>query len=77
MFKRISLTARYGSLETGPYLIDQGVKDRMREVFARIRDGEFVGRLEKLEAKDVTSINRAVKCLTDPALEKAAKKFSK
>jgi len=77
MFKRISLTARYGSLETGPYLIDQGVKDRMREVFARIRNGEFVGRLEKLEAKDVTSVNRALKCLTNPTLEKAAKKFSK
>ena len=77
MFDRISLTARYGSLETGPKLIDESVKQRMRKVYARIASGAFVRRLEKLDEADIPKIKKALKTLTNPTLEKAAKKFAR
>jgi len=77
MFDRISLTARYGSLKTGPALIDQSVKKRMQKAYARIKSGSFVRELEKLDESDLPRIREALKALSDPRLEKAAKKFAK
>ena len=77
MFDRISLTARYGSLKTGPYLVDEGFKNRMRDVFEKIRSGEFVSELTKLHDDDIAHVNTDLARLTDSALEKAAKKFAK
>ena len=37
----ISNTAEYGEYVTGPKIIDDSVKDRMREALARIQSGEF------------------------------------
>ncbi len=37
----ISNTAEYGDYVSGPRLIDDGVKDRMREVLADIQSGKF------------------------------------
>jgi ketol-acid reductoisomerase len=37
----ISDTAEYGDYVSGPYVIDDGVKERMQEVLRRIQDGEF------------------------------------
>ena len=37
----ISNTAEYGDYVSGPRLIDDGVKDRMREVLADIQNGKF------------------------------------
>lgn len=76
MFRRISFTARYGSLETGPALIDASVKDRMRDTLERIQSGEFVKRLEKLSPEDMAAADRALKNLTDPRFEAAARKFA-
>lgn len=75
MFDRISLTARYGSLETGPELIDDSVRARMEEVYARIESGEFVSRLEKLSETEIKEVDDALAALTDPRLEGAAKKW--
>ncbi len=77
MFDRISLTARYGSLKTGPYLVDEGFKNRMRDVFEKIRSGEFVSELTKLQDDDIKQVDKDLARLTDSALEKAAKKFAK
>ncbi len=77
MFDRISLTARYGSLVTGPELIDQSVKKRMQRAFARIESGRFVKELEKLDERGIVELRRTLQALTDPRLEKAAKKFAK
>lgn len=41
MRAKISNTASYGGLTRGPRLIDEGVKARMREMLAEIRDGRF------------------------------------
>jgi len=37
----ISNTAQYGDITRGPQLIDEGVKARMRQILAQIRNGEF------------------------------------
>ncbi len=39
----ISNTAQYGDITRGPFLVDEDVKDRMREVLRMIQDGEFAG----------------------------------
>ena len=41
MYEFISDTASYGDLVSGPRIIDDSVKDRMREVLAEIQDGSF------------------------------------
>lgn len=41
MRERISNLAEYGAYLTGPRIIDQGVKNRMREVLSEIREGKF------------------------------------
>jgi ketol-acid reductoisomerase len=41
MRERISGTASYGGLTRGPRIIDDGVRDRMREVLSEIESGEF------------------------------------
>ena len=41
MLDAISETARYGGLTVGPKIIDESVKERMKEVLQRIRSGEF------------------------------------
>jgi ketol-acid reductoisomerase len=44
MYEYISDTASYGDLVSGPRILDEGVKDRMREVLKEIQDGSFARR---------------------------------
>jgi ketol-acid reductoisomerase len=44
MYEFISDTASYGDLVSGPRILDEGVKQRMREVLDDIRDGSFARR---------------------------------
>lgn len=41
MLTGVSETARYGGLTVGPKVIDDSVKQRMKEAAARVRDGSF------------------------------------
>lgn len=41
MRRAISNTAEYGDLTRGPKLIDESVRQRMRDILAEIRDGSF------------------------------------
>ena len=41
MYEFISDTASYGDLVSGPRILDEGVKDRMRDVLKDIQDGGF------------------------------------
>jgi ketol-acid reductoisomerase len=75
MFSRISVTARYGSLTAGPKLIDQRAKTRMKQLLSDITSGRFAQRLNRLEDDDIVRLNRALKSLSNPKLEKAARKF--
>ena len=44
MYEFISDTASYGDLVSGPRILDDSVKDRMREVLKDIQDGSFARR---------------------------------
>lgn len=44
MYEFISDTASYGDLVSGPRIIDEGVKQRMKEVLTDIQDGSFARR---------------------------------
>ncbi len=77
MFKRISVTARFGSAETGPKIVSPRVKKEMEKALKEIKSGRFAGRLADLSEPDVKKLNRELKNLTRPDLEKAAKKFSR
>lgn len=41
MLKGVSDTAKYGGLTVGPKVIDERVKEKMREAAKRVRDGSF------------------------------------
>jgi len=77
MFARISPAARLGSVEAGPKIIDQSVRERMEEQFERIRSGAFAAKFELLDDQALASLKRALRKLTDSRFEKAARKFSR
>ena len=77
MFKRISVAARYGSLLSGPKIIDKSVKERMSKVYREIQSGRFPQKLNRLENADILRINRELKSLSSPLLEAAVRKFSR
>ncbi|MCX6826194.1 MAG: ketol-acid reductoisomerase [candidate division Zixibacteria bacterium] len=76
MLKRISVAARYGAALTGPKIIDQEVKMKMKKVLREIKTGQFAARLNSLNSRRMIELNRRLKDLTSPSFEKAARKFS-
>ncbi len=77
MFSRISVAARYGSLKAGPEIINAGTKKRMERLANQIESGKFPNELNSLDDDQITQLNKALKGLTDPRLEKAARKFAR
>jgi ketol-acid reductoisomerase len=77
MFERISVAARYGSLITGPKIIDATVRKKMDAAFDEIKSGRFTTQLNRLTKGDIARLNKALMQLSDPDFEKAARKFSK
>jgi ketol-acid reductoisomerase len=77
MFARISVAARYGSLEAGPALIDKTTRKRMERLYDRIASGRFARELETLDDDALARLNEQLQSLSSPALEKAAKKFGR
>jgi len=76
MFDRISLAARFGSAESGPKLIDNSVKERMLALYDDIESGAFAKRFSQLDPKRINELTETLKSLSNPQLDKAAKKFS-
>jgi ketol-acid reductoisomerase len=77
MLKRISVAARTGSLESGPKVIDEATKARMKEILGEIKSGRFSKKLESLSADDLERIDTKLSTLSHPDLEKAARRFSR
>ena len=77
MLKRISVAARTGSLESGPKVIDEATKGRMKTILADIKSGRFSKKLESLSPDDLKRIDTKLSTLSHPDLEKAARRFSR
>lgn len=75
MYKRISVAAKYGSLQTGPKLIDAGVKKRMKQTLKKIESGAFPRELSALTVSDIEKLEKNLTSLSSIDFEKAAKKF--
>ncbi len=76
MLERISVAARYGTLISGPEIIDVRVKKKMQQVLKRIKSGKFARDLSQLDEKRLTTVNKCLPALSHPLFEKAAKKFA-
>lgn len=77
MLKRVSVAARMGATEAAPFLIDDSVRARMETLAGGVISGDFATRLSQMSESDIKRLNRRVKSLTNPAFEKAARKFSR
>lgn len=75
MLKRISVAARLGSVQSGPKIIDAGVKKRMNRLFDQIASGKFPRQLAEMTPEQLRELNRSLHTLSDKRLERAVKKF--
>ncbi len=76
MYERISLTARYGSREAGPKVIDHTVRRNMQKALKEITSGRFAGKLNALTPEAEKRLRRDIRKMTSPDFERAARKFS-
>ena len=76
MLSRISVAARYGSVQAGPEIFDEAVEKRMEHIYDRIASGEFPEKLNKLTPTDIAKLKKGLKKLSHPLLEKYARKYS-
>ena len=77
MYDRISVTAQAGSAEAGPEIIDAHARRKMEQIYRRIESGRFARDLVKLDSSGVEALKQRLRKLTNPDLEKAARKYSK
>ncbi len=77
MFDRVSIAARFGSVQTGPKLLDKSVKKRMTQTLKEIESGKFARSLSSLSDRDLRKLSANLAKLTSPKLEKSARKFGR
>ena len=76
MLSRISVAARYGSVQAGPEIFDEAVEKRMENIYDRIVSGEFPEKLNSLTPRDISALKKQLKQLSHPLLEKYSRKYS-
>ncbi len=76
MFKRISVSAMYGSILAGPKIIDKSTKKKMKGVLSDIMSGKYAKKLNSLTPDKIKKLNRQLKKMSSVSFEKSAKKFS-
>jgi len=77
MYERISVAARYGSVQNGKKIIDSSVKKNMQTAYDQIASGKFANKLNKLDDNDVKKLSSLLKKMSTPSFEKSSNKFSK
>jgi ketol-acid reductoisomerase len=73
MHEFISTTAKYGDLTRGPRVIDEHVKDRMREVLKEVQDGTFARQWVKENEDGLPNYNRMMSEDLDRQIETVGK----
>ncbi|MEA2031672.1 MAG: ketol-acid reductoisomerase [candidate division Zixibacteria bacterium] len=76
MLRRISVAARFGSLYTGPKIINSATRARMQTAFDRIRTGNFTDHLRKMTPKEIDELNEACAEMSDPRFENVIRKYT-
>jgi len=73
MMKAISNTAEFGAVQTGRTIVDDGVRERMRTILERIRDGSFAESLRDDYRRGFPSLGAGRKALRAHAIEDAGR----
>jgi ketol-acid reductoisomerase len=77
MLARISPAAQYGSVMAGPRIVDASTRKRMERLFREIQSGAFARKLSRFTDRDLSKLRSALKKLSHPKFERAARKFSR
>lgn len=75
MYDVVSNTAEYGGMTVGPKLIDDGVKDRMKEALRRIEQGEFAAEIKKEFEEGHPNLDKMRNELKDSLIEKTGERI--
>jgi ketol-acid reductoisomerase len=75
MREAISNTAELGAVIGGPRIVDEGVRDRMREILAEVREGRFSDMLRDEEASGYPRLRAAREKARQLKVEQARKKL--
>jgi len=78
MYTRVSETARYGGLTRGPRIMDNSVKEKMKNVLSDIQSGEFAEEWVSRYKKDGrNSFNMFMREIENHQIEKVGKEMRK
>ena len=77
MYERISVAARYGSVENGKSIIDSHVKKNMQKAYKNIESGKFAKKINSLNETELKKLSKSLKVMSSDSFEKASKKFKK
>ncbi len=75
MHEFISTTAKYGDLTRGPRVVDEHVKDRMREVLKEVQDGTFARQWVQENEDGLPNYNRMMEEDLDRQIETVGKEL--
>ena len=77
MLKNVSDTAKYGGLTVGPKVIDESVKEKMREAARRVRDGSFAREWVEECASGKRRLSELMKEVEAHSIEKVGREMRK
>ena len=77
MREAISNTAELGALIGGPRIVDEGVRQRMRDIFEEIRGGRFAAQLAEEEATGYPQLRAARSRARFSAVERARERLQR
>ncbi len=75
MLKAVSETAKYGGLTVGPAVIDEHVKERMRQAVKRVKSGEFARQWVSEYKRGAPELKRMLAEIEEHPLERVGKKL--
>jgi len=75
MLRAVSDTAKYGGLTVGKYIIDKNIKDKMKIVLERIRNGEFAREWIAEYEKGMPTVIKGINNLENSLLENVGKRL--
>jgi ketol-acid reductoisomerase len=77
MLNGISDTAKYGGLTVGPKVIDEDVKDKMRQAALRVKSGEFAKEWVEEYSKGAPTLKRLMEAVKNHPIEQVGTQMRK
>jgi ketol-acid reductoisomerase len=77
MLNGVSDTAKYGGLTVGPKVIDEDVKDKMRQAAFRVKSGEFAKEWVEEYSKGAPTLKRLMEAVKNHPIEQVGTQMRK